>query len=93
MEVTMSKVEVRDYALWAKHVHGNEPLKAKLIALSEGEMIELEVDGFKGVWKKMDAGKDGRPTDGIKPILGARERWGELQDHRGTLVSIKEVTK
>ena len=89
----MSKVEVRDYALWAKHVHGNEPLKAKLISLTQGELIELEVDGYKGVWKKMDDGKDGRPTEGVKPLLGAKAHWRELQEQRGTLVSIEEVAQ
>ena len=41
----MSIVEVRDHALWVKHIHGNERLKAKILGLSQGDTIELIVDG------------------------------------------------
>lgn len=87
----MSFVEVRDYALWPKHIHGNEELKDKLLALPAGELVELEVQGFRGMWKKMDDGKDGRPTPGIKALGKAREHWHSLQDKRGELVSISEA--
>ncbi len=86
----MSYVEVRDHALWIKHIHGNETLKEQLINLSAGELIELEIDGFSGMWKKMDDGKDGRPTPGIKAIGKAREHWHSLQSDRGELVSIHQ---
>ncbi len=85
----MSVVEIRDYALWPKHIHGNDELKDRLIKMSAGELIELEVDGVRGMWKKMDDGKDGRPTPGVKGIGKARDHWHELQDKRGELASIK----
>lgn len=87
----MSVIEIRDYALWPKHIHGNDELKEKIIAMKEGELIELEVEGFRGMWKKMDDGKDGRPTPGIKALGKAKDHWHALQDQRGELVSIKEA--
>ncbi len=87
----MSMVEVRDHALWIKHIHGNEPLTARLEALAGGELVELEVDAFRGMWKKMDDGKDGRATPGIKALGKARDRWHELQKDRGELVTIREI--
>lgn len=87
----MSLVEVRDHALWIKHIHQNEALKEELMNLDAGELIELQVDGFRGMWKKMDDGKDGRATPGIKAIGKARNHWHELQERRGDLVPIKFV--
>ncbi len=87
----MSLVEVRDHALWIKHVHGNEPLKEGLLALRGGELVELQVAGVRGMWKKMDDGKDGRPTQGIKALGKAKEHWHAMQADRGELVSIKGI--
>ena len=87
----MSIVEIRDHSLWPKHIHGNDELKEHLLNLEEGGLVELEVDGFRGMWKKMDAGKDGRATPGIKALGKAREHWHGLQDRRGDLVSIKKA--
>ncbi len=89
-EQNMSLVEVRDHSLWAKHIHGNDPLKTEITELSAGCLIELEIDGFRGTWEKMADGKDGRPTPGIKPLGLARKRWHELQDQRGALVPIQK---
>jgi len=87
----MSVVEIRDYALWPKHIHQNEELKNKIIDMQEGDLIELEVEGVRGMWKKMDDGKDGRATPGIKGLGTAKTHWHGIQDRRGDLVSIKEV--
>jgi len=87
----MSLVEVRDYALWAKHIHGNDVLKERIIALPAGALIDLAVDGVRGKWKKMDDGADGRPTPGLKGIGNAQQHWHSLQDRRGELVTIREV--
>lgn len=87
----MSHVEVRDHALWAKHIYGNEPLKEKILNLSQGQLIELVVDGWRGQWVKMDDGKDGRATPGIKALGDARQHWHALNEHRGTVVQIKEA--
>lgn len=86
----VSVVEVRDHALWAKHIYGNDPLKKKIEKLSAGTLVELIVDGNIGTWAKMNDGSDGRPTPGIKPIGKARDHWHSLQGQRGDLVSIRE---
>jgi hypothetical protein len=87
----MSHVEVRDHALWTKHIHGNEPLKEKIHSMSAGQLIELVVNGVRGQWVKMDNGKDGRPTPGIKALGAARKNWHALNDERGTVVPIREA--
>ena len=87
----MSLVEVRDHALWIKHIHKNEALKSTLVNLAAGDLVELRVNGFQGVWKKMEDGKDGRPTPGIKGLGKARDHWHGLQENRGDLVSIQFV--
>lgn len=87
----MGMVEIRDHAIWIKHIHGNDELVEKISKLSAGSLIELEVDGFRGMWKKMDVGKDGRPTNGIKGLGKGKDHWHSLQDRRGDLVSIKEA--
>ncbi len=88
----MSFVEVRDHALWAKHIHGNKELKEKILAMEAGDIIHLEVGGVRGVWVKMDDGKDGRPTPGLKGIGKAREHWHGLQEQRGDIVTISEAS-
>ena len=87
----MSIVEVRDHALWAKHIHGNSQLKDKILAMPEGDLIELVVDGWQGTWVKMADGKDGRPTPGIKGVGTARQNWHGMTDRRGSVVPIEEV--
>ena len=53
----MAYVEVRDYVLWPKHIHGDDELKTYLLRLREGQLIELEIDGFCGVWERMNGAK------------------------------------
>lgn len=86
----MSYVEVRDDAIWVKHIHGNNTLQSRILAMPQGTLIELEVDGVRSLWKKMDNGVDGRPTNGIKPIGAGHSAWGKLQARRGAVVSIRE---
>lgn len=45
----MSQVEIRDHALWVKHIHGNEPLKQRILDMAAGETIKLAVNGSHGV--------------------------------------------
>ena len=87
----MGLVEIRDHAIWIKHIHGDNDLVEKLSSLTAGSLIELEIDGVKGIWKKMDDGKDGRPTNGIKGLGKGKNHWHGLQDRRGDLVTIKEA--
>jgi hypothetical protein len=87
----MSIVEVRDHALWAKHIHGNESLKNTILGLPQRELVELVVDGYQGTWVKMDDGKDGRPTPGLKAVGIARQKWHAMNDKRGSIVTIEKA--
>ena len=46
---------------------------------------------YMSTWKKMDEGKDGRPTPGVKAVGKARDHWHALQEDRGELVTIRDV--
>jgi len=85
----MSVVEVRDYVLWAKHVHGNPSLRDELLALAAGSVVTLKVDGVVGTWVKMDDSPTGDPTPGLKALGNARDHWHRLfREKRGTVVEI-----
>ena len=87
----MAVVEVKDFVLWTKHIHGDAALRDRLLALAAGEVVRLVVDDFAGVWSKMEDGKNGVPTPGLKPIGPAQARWRELyRERRGELVEIRE---
>ena len=66
-----------------------DELKELLSSLPGGELVELEVGGHVGPWKKMADGADGRPTPGIKAVGRAREPWKSLQARRGDLIPIR----
>jgi len=84
-----ARTEIRDYVIWSKHLHGDLRLPARIEALDAGETIELEVDGVRGTWRKMDQGRDGRPTPGIRPLGSAQAFWRELyKSRRGAVVSV-----
>jgi hypothetical protein len=87
----MAYVEIRDDSMWAKQIEGSKALKDRIIALTPGAVIELEVDGIVGRWEKMRNGKDGRSTLGIKPIGPMKEIWKRFQARRGDVVEVREV--
>ncbi len=78
----MSFVEVRDQALWVKHIHGNKSLQDRIRAMQEGELIELKVNGVRGMWERMKDSGDGGAMPGIKALGEARSRWHELRSER-----------
>jgi len=87
----MGYTVIRDNAIWVKSIEGNEALRRRLVDLPGGAAIDLVVDGRIGRWEKMRDGRDGRRTDGIKPIGPMRETWTALQAERGRIVEINEV--
>ena len=91
MEAGMGMVEVRDFVIWAKHIHGDDELQNKILALPAGQLVQLEVNGLAGHWKKMDDNRTtGEATPGIKPIGRTLDSWKKIyQFKRGDLVSIK----
>ena len=49
----------------------------------------LIVDGETGTWVKMNDGKDGAPTPGLKPLGPARTRWHRLfRNQPGAVVRV-----
>ncbi len=89
----MGMVEIRDYQIWAKHIHGDEALKRRILDMWPGELMELEIGGLSGCWKKMEANRStGEATSGIKPLGKARRYWHHLCEKRnGDLVQISEA--
>ena len=86
------QVQVRDHALWIRHIRGDAAVEAWLESVPGGATVHLEVDGVAGDWRKMSDGTDGRPTHGLKPVTEpARGRWHALQGQRGGTVSLRVV--
>jgi hypothetical protein len=88
----MTTTTASDYVIWTKHIHGNAAFAASVAAMAAGETIMLRVDGHEGLWRKMDDGKDGRPTSGIRPVGSAQDHWRQLfRTARGKVVRIEPV--
>ena len=88
----MASTTVSDYVIWAKHIHDDPELAQRVLSMWAGETIQLEVDGVRGTWRKMDDGADGRPTPGIRPVGAAQEVWRYLyRRRRGEVVSLRVV--
>lgn len=86
-------VEVRDYVLWPKHIHGDLALRKELLALEAGAVIALMVDGTAGTWVKMDDSRTGAPTPGLKALGAARDHWhGLFRSRRGAVITISKAS-
>ena len=86
----MARTTISDFVIWAKQIHDDEDIGQRIASLSAGQTIDLIVDGVRGVWRKMDDGKDGRPTRGIRPLGRAQEFWRTLyESRRGDVVSLE----
>jgi len=89
----ISLLEVRDNVIWASHIHGNSPARETILTLDAGDVIKLSIDGHSGAWVKMADGKDGRPTNGMKPIGPNKEYWNRFYvERRGDLVDIAVIS-
>lgn len=83
----MTATVVSDYVIWAKHLDGDT--RARVLSLRAGEVLTLAVDGVVGAWRKMDDGRDGRPTPGLKPVGRTADFWRDLYDRRrGEMVDV-----
>ncbi len=78
----MSFVEVRDHALWVRHIHGNKSLQERIRAMKEGELIELKVNGVRGMWERIKGGGVDSAMPGIKALGDARSKWHKLRSER-----------
>lgn len=62
-------MEKRDQAcIWASHC--DSILQAVIHKLVSGQKLHLLVNGSPTVWQRMNDGRDGRPTFGIKIVDG-----------------------
>ncbi len=85
----LAQATVAGVVLWAKHIHG-DGLAERLTALPGGHILRLTIDGVTGDWRKMDDGRDGRPTPGLRPLGGAKAFWRELYERRrGATVAVE----
>jgi hypothetical protein len=87
----MNTVRIRDDAIWISHIEGDQRLRERLSQLKAGETLDLEVGGIVGKWQRMNDGRDGRPTNGIKPISAMRDVWAKMRQSTGKIVEIREV--
>ena len=87
---TLGQVEILDHVLWAKHIHGDNGLRAEILGLDAGTVIKLRVDRHLGSFVKMNNGRG--PTNGIRPVGATKGWWATLyQDKRGELVEIERA--
>jgi hypothetical protein len=83
-------IEVRDFVIWARHIHGDPQLRDEILGLPAGTIVKLKIAGEAGLWVKMEDGARGAPTPGIKPIGPTKSRWQVLyRDRRGDLAEIE----
>lgn len=82
-------IEIRNNAIWFKQLEAEPALHDRLSALNEGEQIVLKVDNVEGRWVRMRTGRDGRPTNGIRPVGAMATVWARLQARRGQLVRLE----
>ncbi len=87
----MGSTRISGDAIWLRNIEGDSDLKRRLLAMRPGEVIDLEVAGIIGKWERMRAGRDGRPTYGIRPIAEMREVWARLRRGEPRRVPIRPV--
>ncbi len=86
----MSFVEVRDHALWVKDIHGNKSLQERIRAMKEGELIELKVNGVRGMWERMKDSGDAHAMPAITALGEARSKWHALRsERRGGIATVE----
>ncbi len=86
----MGFMTVRDNAIWAKHIEGDDRIVDTVLALEQNAPVTLRVDGTPLRCVKMRDGSDGRPTPGLRPADSeAKQFWDSLQERRGERVRVE----
>lgn len=90
----MGEIEVHDVVIWARHIAGDPALRRRIEAMAPDDEIELDIDGVRGWWRKMQPGKDGRPTAGLKAASPNTRKWwsATFRDRKGERVTLSEVS-
>ncbi len=84
-------VQITDVAIWFKHIDGDK-LRERLRGLSDNEHINLEADGVVGGWVRMKTGRDGRPTEAIRPEGQMKTVWSNwYRKRKGERIPLREV--
>lgn len=85
----MGRMEIRDHAIWVKHIQGDPAIAERILRLLQNAPITLQVDGKPVLFRKMRNGNDGRPTQGIRPDESFKDYWNALyQQRRGQIVNV-----
>jgi precorrin-8X/cobalt-precorrin-8 methylmutase len=87
----MPQVEKSDSVIWLSHIQNGTNLLPVLKNLQPAQQVTLTVSGQTRQWQKMDLGRDGRTTNGIKPSnLATKNAWAAIAD--GQVVDIDLAT-
>ena len=87
----MARTTISDFVIWTKQIHDDEDVGQRIAALRAGQTIDLVVDGVRGVWRKMDDGKDGAvPPAAFGPSVRPRRFGGRsMSPRRGDVVTVE----
>jgi hypothetical protein len=86
-----TSIRIEDHTIWFKHI--DEPkMRERLAKLKDDEEINLDVDGVVGRWKRMRTGRDGRPTNAIRPEGAMKAVWNEwFKTRKGEIIELREA--
>ncbi|MGU3539117.1 hypothetical protein [Methylobacterium sp. A54F] len=85
----MATMIIRDDVVWARHIEGDPELARRIRALPADDAIVLRIDGQPVRFRKMRNGRDGRPTDGVKPDPAFSEFWKAILSRRGAMITVE----
>ena len=58
--------------------------------MQDGELIELNINGVRGMWERISGPRSTHATPGIKALGEARSKWHKLRSERqGGIASIE----
>ena len=85
------EIRIEDHVIWFKHL-GSQALVERLRRLEPEQELTLETGGVIGRWQRMNTGKDGRETLGIRPVGSMKSIWNDwFRSRKGDLIEIREV--
>jgi hypothetical protein len=90
-EITVATFLNNDDAIWLKNVNADHNTIALLRQLPGGARIKIEVEGTQGEWERMQDGRDGRPTLGLKPVGRTLDFWKSMKPRRGEHLDFKII--